>query len=149
MATELMLMDTVPNLGTEGEIVTVANGYARNYLLPKGLGAPVTKAAQARLAKLQESRATERKQTVAAAKAAAKKLAGVSCTITVRTGEDDKLYGSVTNGDIAEALAEQGLEIDRHSIQLDGPIKELGVFDVAVRLDADVKATIKVWIVGE
>ena len=149
MATELLLMDSVPNLGDEGEIVTVANGYARNYLLPKGLGAPVTKAARARLAKLQEGRATDRKLALEAARAAAKKLNGASCTITVRTGEDDKLYGSVTNGDIAEALAGQGLEVDRHSIQLDGPLKELGVFDVTVRLSAEVEATVKVWIVGE
>jgi large subunit ribosomal protein L9 len=149
MATELLLMENVPSLGNEGDIVNVADGYARNYLMPKGIAEKVTVAARARLAKLMEKRAEERKLQLAGAKALAKKLAEVSCTITVKTGEDEKLYGSVNNADIAKSLSEQGIEIDRHIIVVENPIKELGVFDVKVKLHADVDATVKVWIVGE
>ena len=149
MAIELLLMDNVPDLGKEGDVVTVADGYARNYLLPKGLAEKVTPAARARLAKLQEKRAEERKQQLAAAKSLADKLANISCTITVKTGEEGKLYGSVTNSDIARALAEQDVEIDRHSIVIEEPIKELGVFDVKVKLHPELDTTVKVWIVGE
>lgn len=149
MATELLLMENVPDLGSEGDIVNVADGYARNYLLPKGIGEKVTAAARARLAKLMEQRAEERKLQLAGARALAAKLTKASCTITVKTGEEEKLYGSVTNADIAKALSEQGIEIDRHIIVLEEPLKELGVFDVKVKLHADVDATVKVWIVGE
>ncbi len=149
MATELLLMENVPNLGNEGDIVNVADGYARNYLLPKGLGEKVTAGARARLAKLMEQRAEERKLQLAGARALAAKLAKASCTITVKTGEEEKLYGSVTNADIAKALSEQDIEIDRHIIVVEDPIKELGVFDVKVKLHADVDATVKVWVVGE
>ena len=149
MATELLLMENVPNLGSEGDIVNVADGYARNYLVPKGLGEKVTVGARAKLAKLMEQRAEERKLQLAGARVLAKKLAEVSCTITVKTGEEEKLYGSVTNADIAKSLSEQGIEIDRHIIVLEEPLKELGVFDVKVKLHADVDATVKVWIVGE
>ena len=149
MATELLLMENVPDLGSEGDIVNVADGYARNYLVPKGLGEKVTAGARARLAKLMEKRAEERKLQLAGARALAKKLTEASCTITVKTGEEEKLYGSVTNQDIAKALSEQGIEIDRHIIVVENPIKELGVFDVKVKLHADVDATVKVWIVGE
>ena len=97
-----------------------------------------------------ERRVAERKAQLSDARAMAGKLANVSCTITVKTGEDDKLYGSVTNADIAKALSEQGIEIDRHTIVLeDGPIRELGVFDVKVKLHSEVDAVVKVWIVGE
>ncbi len=149
MATELLLMENIPDLGSEGDIVNVADGYARNYLLPKGLGEKVTAGARARLAKLMEQRAEERKLQLAGARALATKLKEASCTITVKTGEEEKLYGSVTNQDIAKALSEQGIEIDRHIIVVENPIKELGVFDVKVKLHADVDATVKVWIVGE
>ncbi|MCK5528709.1 MAG: 50S ribosomal protein L9 [Kiritimatiellae bacterium] len=149
MATELLLMENVPNLGNEGDVVNVADGYARNYLVPKKIAEKVTAAARARLAKLMEQRAEERKLELAGARALADKLAKASCTITVKTGEDDKLYGSVNNADIAKSLSEQGIEIDRHIIVVEEPIKELGVFDVKVKLHADVNATVKVWIVGE
>ena len=149
MATELLLMENVPDLGNEGDIVNVADGYARNYLLPRGLGEQVTAGARAKLAKLMEQRVEERKLQLAGARALAAKIAEVSCTITVKTGEEEKLYGSVTNADIAKALSEQGIEIDRHIIVIENPIKELGVFDVKVKLHADVDATVKVWIVGE
>lgn len=149
MATEILLMADVDSLGAEGDVVMVADGYARNYLLPHKLAAPVTAAARARLAKLQRQRADSRKADMAEARKLADKLASVSCTIAVRTGEDEKLYGSVTTSDIAKALSDQGVEIDRHKIVLEAPLKDLGVFDVKIKVHADVDATCKVWIVEE
>jgi len=149
MATEVLLMADVPDLGSEGDVVTVADGYARNFLFPKKMGAPATPAAQARLLKLRGERVNARRSELAAARELAAKLAGVSCTIPVKTREDEKLYGSVTGADVARVLAEQGIAIDRHSIALDTPLKELGVFDVTVKLHSEVDATVKVWIVEE
>lgn len=149
MATEVFLMADVPDLGSEGDVVNVAEGYARNYLLPKNLAAPVTPATHRRLAKIQRDREVARAETLAAAKKMAQRLEGVSCTLTAKTVEEDKLYGSVTVTDIVEAMKSQGVEIDRHAIQLDEPIKALGVYDVKVDLGSDIDATVKVWVVEE
>jgi large subunit ribosomal protein L9 len=149
MATEVFLMADVADLGGEGDVVTVADGYARNYLIPKQLGAPVTAATQRRLVKLQREREEARAAAVTEAQALAKKLAGISVTIPVKTIEGEKLYGSVGEVEIAEALKVLGIEIDRHLIVLDEHIKELGVFDVAIKLQPEVEAAVKVWIVEE
>jgi len=149
MATEVFLMADVTDLGVEGDVVTVADGYARNYLIPKQLGAPVTAATQRRLAKIQREREEARAAAVAEAEAQAKKLAGISVTIPVKTVEGEKLYGSVGEVEIAEALKQQGHEIDKSLIVLDEHIKELGVFDVTIKLQPEVEATVKVWIVEE
>ena len=149
MAKEVFLMADVADLGAEGDVVTVADGYARNYLLPKGLAAPVTEATRRQLAKIQRDRNAQEKAELEAAQQMVAKLNDVSCTITVKTADDEKLYGSVTAGDIADALKEQGLDIDRHSLILEAPIKELGVFDVGVKLHRDAEATIKIWVVEE
>lgn len=149
MAKEILLMADVADLGSEGDVVSVTDGYARNYLLPRKLGAPVTDATRRRLVKIREEREAGKKAELEAAKARAGKLANVSCTIAVQTGEDDKMYGSVSDAQIADALKEQGVEIDRHALVLDDPIKELGVFDVAIKLHPEVEASIKVWVVEE
>lgn len=149
MAMEVLLMADVKDLGSEGEVVKVADGYARNYLFPKKIGAEVTEATKRRLAKMQEKREAERQTIIENARKQAEKLSGVSCTIPVKTDEDDKMYGSVTDRDIVEALASQGVEIDRNSLVLEDPIKELGVFDVKIQLEKEIEATIKVWVVEE
>jgi len=149
MATEVLLMADVTDLGSEGDVVTVANGYARNYLIPKQLAAPVTEATRRRLAKIREQREATRKAELSDARAMAAKFTNASVTIPVKTGEEGKMYGSVTSSDIADALQQQGIEIDRHSLVLEHGIKELGVFDVPVKLHADVEATVKVWVVEE
>lgn len=149
MATEVLLMADVKDLGAEGDVVTVADGYARNYLFPKSIGAPVTEATRRRLAKLRAEREAEEKAALESARQAARRLEGVSCTIPVKTGEDDKLYGSVTAANIVDALKPQGIELDRHSLMLEHPIKDLGVFDVPVKLHPEVEATVKVWVVEE
>ena len=149
MATEVLLMQDVKDLGAEGEVVTVADGYARNYLFPKKLAAPVTEATRRRLAKMQAEREEGKAAALDGARALAGRLSSASCTITVKTSDDDKMYGSVTVSDIAAALKEQGIEVARDALALEQPIRELGVFDVPVKLHADVQTTVKVWVVEE
>ena len=149
MATEIFLMADVADLGVEGDVVIVADGYARNYLIPKQLGAPVTDATKRKLAKIQREREIARAESMADAKKMAAKLEGVSVTIAVKTSEGEKLYGSVGEQEIADALKAQGTEIDRNLIDLESHIKELGVFDVKIKLHPDVEASVKVWIVEE
>jgi len=149
MATEVFLMADVANLGSEGEVVTVADGYARNYLLPKQLAAPVTEATRRRLVKLQGERVAAKLEATADARKQAKKLEGVSVTIAVKTVEGEKLYGSVGEVEIAAALKQQGFDIDRSQIGIAETIKELGVFEVIIKLQPEVDATIKAWIVEE
>lgn len=149
MPVEVLLMADVADLGDEGSVVTVADGYARNYLLPRNLAAPVTEATRKKLEKIRQEREAARKAEAESARAIAAKLTNVSVTIPVKVGEEDKMFGSVTNQDIADALAAQGVDIDRHALKLDEPIKELGVFDIAVKLHSEVEATVKVWVVEE
>ena len=116
MATEVLLMTVVDGLGKDGDIVSVADGYARNYLLPRELAAPVTEATRRRLVKLQAERQKGEADALAGAQALAKKVAAASCTITVKVGDGEQLYGSVTESDIADALKSQDIEIDRNQI---------------------------------
>ena len=149
MVTDVFLMTDVANLGSEGDVVKVADGYARNYLLPKKLGAPVTNETKRRLAKIQEKRRLEHQAELEVARKIEAKLTNISCTIPVKTDETGKLYGSVTSNDIADALKEQGFEIDKHSLLIEKIIKELGVFDIKIRLHPEVETDIKVWVVEE
>jgi len=142
-------MANVANLGAEGDVVTVADGYARNYLFPQQLGAPVTEATRRRLVKLQREREALQVEATAKARKLAKKFEGVSVTIPVKTVEGEKLYGSVGETEIAAALAVQGFEVDRHQIVIAEPIKELGVFEVVIKLQPEIEASIKAWIVEE
>lgn len=149
MATEVLLMSDVKDLGAEGDVVHVADGYARNYLFPQKLGAPVTEATRRQLEKLRRDREEQRKAELQAAGELANHIQTLSITIAVKTGEDGKLFGSVTNADIAEALKKQGVELDRHKLELEQPLRELGVFDVKVRLHPEVEGSVKVWVVEE
>ena len=149
MATEVFLMMDVANLGKEGDVVKVSDGYARNYLLPRKVAAPVTEATRRRLAKLRVERDAKAKVTLEAARQKAAVLKKASCTITVKTGEGEKMYGSVTPAAIVAVLKEQGIELDKDALKMEGPIKELGVFEVPVKLHPDVEASVKVWVVEE
>jgi len=128
-------------------LVAVANGYARNYLIPYKLAIEATNKNRRNIEhekRVEADRATKQKKD---AEKLAEELSGVSCTISVQAGENDRLFGSVTSIDIAEVLAEQGYSIDRRKIVLEEPIKELGVFTVPVKVFQDVIANIKVWVV--
>mgnify|MGYP000846012219 CR=1 FL=1 len=149
MTVEILLMTDVKDLGAQGDVVKVADGYARNFLIPRKLGEPVSEGTRRRLAKLQRERAEAEKAQLESFRAMAAELVKNSVTIRVKVGEENKLFGSVTNADIAEALKPLGFEIEKNKIQLDDPIKELGVYDVPVRLHAQVEVTLKVWVVEE
>ena len=149
MPVEVLLMADVADLGVEGNVVSVTDGYARNYLFPKKLAAPVTVATKKRLEKMQRDREENRKASIVAAKELAAKMEATSYTIGVKTGDEDKMFGSVTPADIATVITAHGFDVDKHKILLDEPIKKLGVYDVRVKLHADVDATIKVWVVEE
>jgi large subunit ribosomal protein L9 len=143
---KVILNEDVPNVGKLGATVNVADGFARNFLLPRKLAVRADSATAQQIEhQMRVLRKREEKQRVAFA-ALAKSLEGVTVEIKARGGEEEKLFGSVTNAQIAEKLAEMGYTIDRKSILLDEPIKALGIYGVPVRLASGIEATIKVWI---
>ena len=146
---KLILREDVENLGKIGEIVEVAGGYGRNYLLPRGLAVKASTKnlkEQEHQKKLIQARMDRQRKD---AQEMAGSLDSVSCTIARKTGEDEKLYGSVTSRDIEEALREEGVSIDRKRVLLEEPLKKLGVYTVPVKLHAEVTGNIKVWVVKE
>jgi large subunit ribosomal protein L9 len=146
---EVILRDHVDHLGKRGEIVKVADGYARNYLLPRKLALPATEANKqwiARERKIAEARETEERS---GAEALADRLVALDLTIARKVGDNDQLYGSVTNSDIAELLKEKGFELDRRKILLPDPLRTLGESHVPVKLHRDVTAQLKVTVVKE
>ncbi len=146
---DVILRFDVPKLGRAGQAVTVSDGYARNYLFPQSLAEAATKDNMAKIeAELRKRSVAEAKEKEACETLAAK-LAEVSVTIPRKAGEDDKLFGSVTNIDIAKALEKEGVSIDRKKILVDPPIKDLGVVSVDIALHHDVTATVRVWVVRE
>ena len=146
---EVILREHVDNLGRRGEIVKVADGYARNYLLPRRLALLVTagnrKQIERERAKYDVKEAEEKK----IADAMAERLANVEIEIARKVGETEALYGSVTSSDIAAALAAKGFELDRRKLQLAEPLKRIGEFGIPVKLHRDVTARIKVKVVAE
>ena len=149
MSVQVILREPVENLGRRGDIVKVATGYARNYLLPRKLALPVTEANRRQVARervVSDARDAEEKQV---AQAFADRLSQVVCVITRRVGETDTLFGSVTSSDVAACLAEQSMEVDRRKIQLDEPLKQLGDHTVSVKVHREVAAEVTVRIVRE
>lgn len=148
MATEILLLSDVENLGKAGDVVKVADGYARNYLLPKDLAAPVSQHALRRLEKLRKEREELSRIQKAEALDKAGKLADASVTIRAKTVDGTRLYGSIQAADIVAAI-EAGLKVtvDKAQVDLPEPLKETGTFDVAIKLHADVSRTVKVWVV--
>jgi large subunit ribosomal protein L9 len=144
---EIILRQTIENLGNPGDVVTVKNGYARNFLLPRGFAFEATPGNLKRIAAERgrlEAAESERRES---ASELAKRLEEVQLTFSARVGEEGKLFGSVTSADIAEQLAAQGFTVERRLIDLHEPIKALGVYRVPVRLHADVKPEIRVWVI--
>ena len=144
---KIILRDDQEKLGKRGEVVEVASGYARNFLLPRGLAFKATPKNMKLFEEEKRVEAAHKRKEEKEVKELSKKLSEISCTIAVQTGEDEKLYGSVTSLDIAEALAREGFEIDKRKVILDEPIKTLGIYHIPVKLHADVTAEAKVWVV--
>ena len=149
MATEVLLMDQVEGLGIEGDIVKVADGYARNFLFPRGFATEVTEGKKRQIEKKRLERLAQLEKEKSASEELAKKIEGIECTIPAKVGENGTMFGSVGIPKILEKLSEQGLEIDRSKIVLAAPLHELGVFDIGIKLHSEVTATLKVWIVED
>jgi large subunit ribosomal protein L9 len=144
---QVILRDDLDNLGKSGEVVNVKPGYARNYLFPRGLAVKATATDVARVEHEKRLIAARTSKLAKEAQAEADHLSQVTVSIARAVGEEDKLYGSVTTRDIAEALAAQGVTIDSRKLQLDEPLKTLGMAEVPVKLGRGVSASIKVWVV--
>ncbi|HYV19211.1 MAG TPA: 50S ribosomal protein L9 [Verrucomicrobiae bacterium] len=145
----VVLREDIDKLGRRGEVHEVAAGYARNFLLPKGKALAATDGNMKRVEQERRRYAVLQAKEKEDAAAVGRRIAGVSCTIVRKVGENDQLYGSVTASDIAEYLAKEGVEIDKRRILLEEPIKALGIYTVPVKLHADVQGEVRVWVVKE
>ena len=147
---KVILVKDVENLGRTGDVKEVANGYARNFLLPRGMVVPATAGQLKQLHVFEARRAKEDHRRLTEAQQLAERLTTLSVTIRARTGEQGRLFGSVTNQDVAAALKEQhGVDIDRRDVALDEPIRTLGTHTVDVRLGGQVHGQLKVEVVDE
>ena len=148
---KVILRQDVPDLGQSGDIVTVKPGYARNFLLPRGMAFEATGANIKQLEEEKRRGEAKSKQQYLEARRRASQLENVSLTFHANAGDEGKLFGSITSADIAERLKEQNLdfEVDKRDIELEEPIKSLGVYNVAVRLHTEVKPEVKVWVIKQ
>lgn len=144
---KIILLKDVENLGKLGDEVNVKDGFATNYLIPNKLVVESSKAALKMLERKKTERLRQEKQLKESCEKLAERIKSASCTISVDTGEDEKLFGSVTRDMIAETLRTDGIELDKKNILLDEPIKSLGVFNVDIKLHPEVSAQLRVWIV--
>ncbi len=144
---EVILKQDVDRLGKAGSVVKVKDGFARNFLLPNELAVPLTSVNLKKLEEEKQREILQLEKTKKEAESLRDKLAGLSITIAVLTNEEDKLYGSITSQDIAQALKEENFDIDKNSIIPEESIKALGIYEVSVRLHPEVVAKIKIWIV--
>src|SRR5215469_3836611 len=146
---EVILKEDVPKLGHRGDVVRVAEGYGRNYLLPRKLAIEATRGNKAVIEQMKQAAVRRSAVEKSDAEALSKQLEGVSLTFRRKAGEKDHLFGSVTSADIAEALEQKGFNIDRRKIQLHEPLKALGEFEVAIKLHRDVTSKVKVTVEKE
>jgi len=144
---EVILRQAVDKLGHPGDIVKVSAGYARNFLLPRGVAYEATAGNRKRIAQEKDRLQAAENARVATAQELAARLEQVSLTFSARVGEEGKLFGSVTSTDVAEQLKTQGFDIEKRMIDLHEPLRALGVYKVPIKLHADVKPEIKVWVI--
>lgn len=146
---EIILRQAVENLGKPGDVVKVKAGYARNYLLPHGLAYEATPGNLKRIQQERDRLDAAENERRGTAQGLAEKIEQVSLTFSARVGEEGKLFGSVTATDIAQQLEGQGFHIEKRQIDLHEPIKALGVYRVPIRLHADVKPEVRVWVIKQ
>ena len=144
---EIVLLKAVELLGPEGAVVKVKSGYARDYLMPKGLAVAATPEQLKAMETAKRQRQQQGQRVLDEATALKQRLESKPVTLKLTLGQDQKAFGSVTTHDIVEALQKEGLTVEKHAVQLDQPIKALGIYEVLVRVHADVTATVKVWVV--
>lgn len=143
---EIILRDRVPNLGDAGELVKVKPGYARNFLIPNGLAYPATPANKRRWEAEAKSRSARLAGQKAGAEGIADQLSQVELKFTAKTGDGDRLFGSITAKDIAAQLAERGIDVDKRVVELTEPLKMIGIYQVPVRIHPEVAAEVKVIV---
>lgn len=146
---EVILREDIQELGSKGDIVTVKDGYARNYLLPQKLALLATTGTRKQVAEMKAAAARKDASQKSAAETLAEQMSAVELTFTVKAGESDQLFGSVTSMDIAEALEAKGFSIDRRKVELAEPIRTLGEYTVSVRIHREVAASVKLQVVRE
>lgn len=146
---QVILVKEQEGLGKMGEAVKVADGYARNYLLPKKLAILATPGNLERIAKLKKEQEAVEKKRLEEVKSLCERMQSVTIFVKVKVGEEEKLFGSVTNAHIQEALKQHGFEVDKRKILLDEPIKQLGEYTVPVRLHAELNASLKIQVLKE
>ena len=146
---EVILREDVEKLGRRGDVVKVAEGYGRNFLLPRGLAMAVSEANKAMIAKERKAHELRAAKEKAEFESVAQRVASLRFIAPRKVGEHDVLYGSVTSGDIAEFLKAKGIEIDKRKVQLDEPIKKLGEHEVSVKLHPEVSANLRVLVTKE
>ena len=146
---EVILREHVDNLGRRGDVVNVATGYARNYLLPRKLALPVTQASQRQIERERANAEARDAEEKAGAEALSQRMAALDISIARRVGENRTMYGSVTSADVAQALKTKGFEVDKRKIVLPEPIKSVGEHTIAVKIHRDVTAEVKIKVVPE
>jgi len=146
---EVYLKHDIEKLGKAGDKVTVKNGYARNFLIPRDLAMVVTKGSVKVLQSAEQQVAARKKRELKDAQSIAERIASIECRFRRQSGEEDKIFGSVTARDIASVIKENGLDIDSRKVQLERPIRSLGIHTVSIRLHQDVIAELKVWVEKE
>ena len=143
---EVILLEDVKGVGNRGDKVKVKDGYARNFMIPNKLAIAAKGAGAKVFAEVERQRARREHKVRREAEDNAKKFADTSVHIQMEVGEEDRLFGSVTAGDIADRLKEQGIDVDKRKIMLEEPLKQLGVYNVPIKLFQDVEAKVKVWV---
>lgn len=145
----VILAKDIPSLGLRGKIVKVADGYARNYLIPRKLAFPATEENKKKIEQTLKQIVIKETKEKKVAEKIAEQLATVSITISKKSGENDLLFGTVTSAEIADELNQLGIEIDKRKIILEETIRRLGIYQIPIKLHKDVTATIKLWLIKE
>ncbi len=145
---KVILTEDISNLGPAGEVIDVKDGYARNYLIPKNLAVKATKSNLNRVEQIKTARANREERRKKNLATLAETLEGFSVDIPVQVGDDDKIYGAVTQHMVLEALRAKGFNIEKKTIQLEEPIKQLGVYNIEIKLHPEVRPQIRIWVVS-
>ena len=144
---KVILLENIDRLGKSGDVVSVKEGFARNYLIPNNKARQATSGNMKALELLKKKESVELAKQVEAARQVANRISNLSLTINAEAGDEDKLFGSITGDAVADALKEEGISVDKKDVLIEEPIKKLGVYQVAVKVHPEVKATLKLWIV--
>jgi large subunit ribosomal protein L9 len=146
---EVVLMKDFEKLGNALNVVTVKDGYARNFLIPQGIAVPATEGNKRRVAEAKNIAEVREEKKLKDSRELALKIEQIPCTIPVKVGEEEKIFGSVTAQEIADFLTKEGFEIEKRQVGLEEPIKQLGVYTITINLYRSVSARLKVWVVKE